>query len=100
MGIRARWLGFPGRHDETSRSSTLVFVDAPDNPDHPTQWFVRSEMFACVCPAPFFSTEHPVADGEGVTLRYAVVIADGDPGLDGAAKLAKAGRAALSSVEE
>jgi hypothetical protein len=100
MGIRARWLGFTGRHDETSRSSTLVFVDAPDNPGHPTQWFVRSEMFACVCPAPFFSTEYPVADGESVTLRYAVVIADGDPGLDGAAKLAKAGRAALVTVEE
>lgn len=100
MGIRARWLGFTGRHDETGRSSTLVFVDAPDNLGHPTQWFVRSEIFACVCPAPFFDTEHRVADGEDVTLRYAVVIADGDPGLDGAAKLAKAGRAALSSVEE
>jgi hypothetical protein len=98
MGIRAQWLGFTGRHDETSRSSTLVFVDAPDNPGHPTQWFVRSEMFACVCPAPFFSTERPVADGEAVTLRYAVVIADGDPGPDGAADLAKAGRAAM--VEE
>jgi methane monooxygenase PmoA-like len=98
MGIRARWLGFTGRHDETRRSSTLVFVDAPDNPGHPTQWFVRSEMFACVCPAPFFSTERPVAHGETVSLRYAVVIADGDPGLDGAAKLAKAGQAALGTA--
>jgi methane monooxygenase PmoA-like len=100
MGIRAPWLGFTGRHDETNRSSTLVFVDAPGNAGHPTQWFVRSEMFACVCPAPFFSTEHTVADGEALTLRYAVVIADGDSGLDGAADLAKAGRAALVTVEE
>jgi hypothetical protein len=97
MGVRAPWLGFTGRHDETSRSSTLVFVDAPGNLSYPTQWFVRSGMFACVCPAPFFSTECPVADGQAVALRYAVVIADGDSGPAGAAKLAKAGQAALGS---
>jgi hypothetical protein len=100
MGLRARWMGFAGRHDGTDRSSTLVFVDGPDNPGHPTQWFVRSEMFACVCPAPFFSTEVPVAAGGSVSLRYAVVIADGDPGLDGAAQLAKTGRAALGTVTD
>jgi hypothetical protein len=100
MGTRARWLGFTGRHDEHGRSSTLVFVDDPDNPGHPTQWFVRSGIFACVCPAPFFSTETPVAPGGTVALRYAVVIADGDPGLTGAAEFAKAGRAALATVTE
>lgn len=100
MGIRARWLGFTGRHDGHGRSSTLVFVDAPDNPGHPTQWFVRTGIFACVCPAPFFSTELPVGTGGTVALRYAVVVADGDPGLDGAADLAKAGRTALATVAD
>jgi hypothetical protein len=76
MGIRAPWLGFCGRHDEHGRTSTLVFVDQADNPGSPPQWFVRSQPFACVCPAPFFSEEIPVAPGDELTLRYAVVIAD------------------------
>jgi hypothetical protein len=98
MGTRAPWLGLTGRHDDHGGESTLVFVDAPDNRDHPTKWFVRSEPFACVCPAPFFDTEVPVAPGEALSLRYAAVIVDGDPGVDGAEKLAEAGRAALMEV--
>lgn len=99
MGVRAPWLAFTGRHDGHGRDSTLVFVDAPDNPGHPTQWFVRSQMFACLCPAPFFSTEVPVAPEATLTLRYAVVIVDGDPGLDGAEKLAGAGLDALTTLD-
>lgn len=79
MGERAPWLAFRGRHDGSGRTSTLVFVDAPTNPGHPTQWFVRSTPFACACPAPFFSAEVPVAADETLSLRYAVVIADGAP---------------------
>lgn len=100
MGVRAPWMGFTGRHDGHGHWSTLVFVDAEDNPDHPVQWFVRSEPFACLCPAPFFATEVPVAPGATVSLRYAVVIADGDPGLTGAADLAALGHAALKAPED
>lgn len=99
MGVRAPWMGFAGRHDDGGGSSTLVFVDAPDNLNHPTQWFVRSEMFACVCPSPFFSTEVPVAPQGAVALRYAVVIADGDVGMEGAEKLAAAGGEALETLD-
>jgi hypothetical protein len=95
MGVRAPWMAFVGKHDDVDRSSTLVFVDAPDNPEHPTQWFVRSDPFACVCPAPFFSEEVPVAPGGSETRRYAVVIADRVAGADGAARLADRGLAAL-----
>jgi len=97
MGIRADWMGFTGRHDEHGRSSTVLFVDAPDNPGRQTQWFVRSEPYACICPAPFFSAEVPVAPDATLHLRYAVVVADGDPGQDGAQSLADAGLAALTS---
>jgi hypothetical protein len=98
MGIRAPWLGFGGRHDDHGRTSTLVFVDAPDNPGHPTQWFVRSGVYACLCPAPFFDQEVSVPSGEWLGYRYAVVIADGDHGGDAAELLAKAGLGALSEV--
>lgn len=98
MGIRGPWLGFTGRHDDSDRSSTLVFVDAPDNPNHPTKWFVRTGIYACLCPAPFFDEEVPVAPGGELAYRYAVVIADGDPDVAGAELLAKAGSAALSTL--
>jgi hypothetical protein len=78
MGTRAPWLAFRGRHDGHGRTSTLVFVDAQTNPGHPTEWFVRSTPFACVCPAPFFSAEVPVGPEETLTLSYTVIIADGE----------------------
>ena len=78
MGTRAPWMAFTGVHDGHGRVSTVVMVDAPTNPTHPTQWFVRANPFACLCPAPFFDAELTLAPGEAVGLRYAVVIADGD----------------------
>lgn len=98
MGVRAPWMSFTGRHDDHGRSSTLVFVDDPVNPGHPTQWFVRSHVYACLCPAPFFSTEVPVAPGETLAYRYAVLVADGDPGRDGAGHLAATGRRRLAET--
>jgi hypothetical protein len=77
MGTRAPWLAFRGHHDDSGRTSTLVFVDAPANQGHPVAWFVRSTPFACLCPAPFFSAEVVVADT--LSLTYGVVIADGAP---------------------
>ncbi|RNL83047.1 DUF6807 domain-containing protein [Halostreptopolyspora alba] len=92
MGVREPWLAFAGRHDGHDRSSTLVFVDEPDNPGHPTQWFVRTGIFACVCPAPFFSEEVLAEPGTPLTYRYAVVIADGDREREGSALLADLGQ--------
>ena len=94
-GTRAAWFAFHGRHDGTARWSTIVLVDDAANPQHPPQWFVRSEAFACLCPAPFFSDELPVRCGETVRFRYPVVVADGDAG---AAGLAARGQALLAAV--
>lgn len=95
-GTRAEWFGFRGRHDESGGWSTIVMVDDTANPCHPPQWFARSEEFACLCPAPFFSEELELPDGQTLRFRYAVVVADGDRGDDGTALLAKHGRAALA----
>lgn len=94
-GTRAPWMGFTGRHDGSGAASTIVMVDDPGNVQHPPQWFARSEEFACLCPAPFFSEEHVVAAGDTLVLRYGVVIADGASDPDRAAALAEAGSAAL-----
>ncbi len=88
MGWRGPWMGFVGRHDGHGRSSTLVFRDHPTNLGHPTRWFVRSQPYACLCPAPFFSREHRLADGEALSLRYQVAIVDGEAGVVGCRALA------------
>ena len=96
MGLRAPWLGFVGLQDSDPRASTLVFADG--NPGSPTPWFVRTGIYACLCPAPFFDTEVPLAAGDTLTLRYAIVVADGEHDPTAAAKLAEAGLAVLSQV--
>jgi len=94
-GTRAEWMGFTGRHDQTARSSSLVMVDDTANPQHPPQWFMRTELFAGVNPAPFFSEEVPFGPDQTLTFRYAVVIADGAADPERGEALAELGRAAL-----
>lgn len=79
-GQRHEWMGFEGRHDVIDATSLIVMADAADNPHHPPQWFARSEEFAALNPAPFFSEELHVPAGETVAFRYAVGIADADAG--------------------
>jgi hypothetical protein len=97
-GTREEWMGFSGQHDQSARWSTLVMVDDRSNPRHPPQWFARTENFACLCPAPFFSEELDVPAGSTLVLRYAVVIADGNADTGRAGALAEAGRAALAAT--
>ena len=97
-GTRAPWMGFSGRHDGSGGASTVVMVDDPGNVQHPPQWFARTEEFACLCPAPFFSEEHTVEPGATMVLRYGVVIADGASDPERAAGLAEAGASALGRL--
>ena len=66
MGEVSPWLAY------VTKQATLVFL-APS----PTWWYVRSEPFAAVCPAPFFHKEYSLGMDESLHLRYRVVIADG-----------------------
>jgi Methane oxygenase PmoA len=88
MGVRAPWLGYTGRHDGNGRDSTLLFVDDPQNVCYPSEWFVRTSVYACVCPAPFFSVEYPLEAGQDLTLAFDVIVADGALDADGCARLA------------
>lgn len=97
-GTRHEWMGYTGRHDGVDAASTLVVVDDATNPNHPPQWFARSEEFACICPAPFFSEEVLLAAGEQLSFRYGIVIADGASPGDDVAQLADAGRGALNAT--
>jgi hypothetical protein len=92
-GARSEWLAFAGRHDETDDESLVLMVDHRDNPHHPPQWFARSEEFACLNPAPFFSEELEITDGETVRFAYGVGIADS--GADAASDVADGVRKCL-----
>src|SRR5690606_34224652 len=85
-GGRHEWMAYEGRHDVVDATSLIVIADAAENPHHPPQWFARSEEYAALNPAPFFSRELAVPAGESMTFRYAVGIADA--GADDAARIA------------
>ncbi|MFH8841864.1 PmoA family protein [Streptomyces sp. NPDC017868] len=74
MGEPGDWLAFVGAHDEVDHSSTLLFLD---DPDHPCQWFVRSEPIPAVNPSLAFDKEVPLAPGDTLARRYRIVVADG-----------------------
>lgn len=97
-GMRGEWMGYCGAHDQTARHSTVVMVDDPANLRHPPQWFVRTELWAMVNPAPFFSEEVPFGPGDVIRLRYAVVVADGESDAERGEELAGLGRAALRGL--
>jgi hypothetical protein len=97
-GHRFEWMGFIGRHDHVDATSLVLMVDDTANPHHPPQWFARSEEFAALNPAPFFSEEVVIAPDETATFRYAVGIADGE-GPDAEA-LADALRGVLASSDD
>ncbi|GAA1848726.1 PmoA family protein [Myceligenerans crystallogenes] len=101
-GERFEWMGIVGRHDGAAptpeggaASSTLLMVDPGTNPGGKPQWFVRSQPFCCLCPAPAFGEEIPFAPGETLTFDYAVVVADGASDEPRAATLADLGRREL-----
>ncbi|WP_297082055.1 PmoA family protein [uncultured Demequina sp.] len=90
-GTRAPWMGFRGVHDGDGAVSTVVMADHPENAAHPPQWFARTEDFACLCPAPFFSEERAVEPGATLHERYTVLVHDGGWGsADAGAAVARA----------
>lgn len=95
MGKRAGWLAYTRRQDGSGRTSTLVFVDHPANPRHPTPWFVRAEPYAGVAFAYAFDRPYRLRPDATLTLRYRVVVVDGDPGANRVRELAARGFGSL-----
>jgi hypothetical protein len=77
MGQAAPWLAYIGRHDGSGNSSTLIFLDSPQNPRHPTKWFVRNDPYACASASFMFDQEYVLPPEQALRLRYRVVLACG-----------------------
>ncbi|TLM71706.1 PmoA family protein [Pseudarthrobacter sp. NamB4] len=97
-GQRAPWLSFVGQHDENCRFSTVVMVDDPGSAHPEPEWFARSDPFACMGPAPFFSQEVLFPAGSTLRFRHAVVVADGQSDAARAEALATAAREVLAGT--
>ncbi len=77
MGKSGGWLAFTGQHDGPDRASTLLFIDHPDNPRYPNQWFARTQSTVCASFAFMFDETLTLEPGEDLTLNYRLVIANG-----------------------
>ncbi|ACZ42834.1 hypothetical protein Tter_1928 [Thermobaculum terrenum ATCC BAA-798] len=77
MGRRSPWLAYTGR-DERGELATIAFIDYPDNPRFPTQWFVRQEPYACASAAFMFDEPLSLPPAGRLVLRYRVLFADGE----------------------
>lgn len=78
MGHRAPWLAFTGRHDESLGTSTLLFVDGPSNPGHPTAWYARAAPFPVVSFAATYHRERRLVPDEELAMTHHLVLIDGD----------------------
>lgn len=97
-GTRAPWMGLSGLAGSHAAGVTVVIVNGERNERTPPEWFVRTEEYPCLCPAPFFRSTYELAAGATLRLDYAVVIADGVSDAARGAHLAEYGRAALARV--
>jgi hypothetical protein len=93
MGERGDWMAY------SSAAATVVMRDGDGNPRHPVPWFVRTDDYAGLCAAPFFSEPLVVEAGEKVRFAYSVTIADGPSDRARAAGLAATPTATHDSKE-
>ena len=84
FGSNSRWCGFSGRHGEDGEVYGVTMVDHPDNPGHPTTWWVRNaENYGLLSPSPCYHEPLVLRLGDSLNLRYRVVVHRGrvDPEL-------------------
>lgn len=73
-GKRARWLAVSGKSGK--REAGIALMDHPENPDHPTYWFVRD--YGAFAPNnPLFTDEITISPERALRYRYRIVAFDG-----------------------
>lgn len=74
-GRSARWVDYSGRTTAGSDGGIAV-LDHPDNPRHPSRWFVDQQM-PYFSPAVLFDKAHRIRAGQSITLHYKIVVHPG-----------------------
>ncbi len=79
FGSTASWCGYAGTHEEDGQVYGMTILDHPENPRHPSPWWVRNgKNYSILQPSLCYHEPlHLAADGS-LTLQYRVVIHRGD----------------------
>lgn len=83
-GSHSRWCGLAGQHNEDGSIYGITIIDDPDNPRHPTAWWVRnSENYALIQPCLCYYEPYELAVGDVLELNYRIIFHKGyvDPAL-------------------
>ncbi|MHC4621072.1 MAG: DUF6807 family protein, partial [Planctomycetota bacterium] len=70
-GSKARWVDFTGKVAEGRLAGVAVF-DHPDNPRHPSSWWLSGSM-PYFSPAILFHKPYTLPAGKTLTLRYRIL---------------------------
>ncbi|MHC4240565.1 MAG: DUF6807 domain-containing protein [Planctomycetota bacterium] len=79
-GSKARWVDFTGKVAE-GRSGGVAVFDHPDNPRHPSSWWLGASM-PYFSPAVLFHKPYALPAGKTLTLRYRILVHSGHADRD------------------
>lgn len=74
-GGRSQWCGFAGKHKTDGKVYGITIIDHPDNPRHPTPWWVRNaENYALLQPCLCYNEPYNLAQEESLKLKYKIIL--------------------------
>ncbi len=78
-GERAKWCSYCGSMGEGKGLVSLAMFDAPENPRHPTPFFVMNDKFGYMSAAPSFHEGFSLKPGQSLRFRWGLVAFLGEP---------------------
>ncbi len=80
FGKQSKWCSFTATHPADNETYGIVIIDHPDNPRHPTPWWVRNRKNYCLIhPSPvYYEPFHLSPPYDTLTLKYNVVLYRGE----------------------
>lgn len=99
-GVRSPWMAFVSRPDAVGAQPTVLMVAGIPGADRDPHWFVRSEEYPGMGPAPFYAEELSLDPEEDFVCSVALVICDGPLDGDAAQHLSDEARRHLVALEK
>ena len=85
-GKQARWVDFSARTDNKGSAAGVAMFDHPDNPRHPSPWYISVGKMPYFNAAFLFAEPYTLPAEKSFTLRYRVLV---HPGMGDPAALEK-----------
>jgi hypothetical protein len=95
-GTVQEWMGISERPAGGHSVALVVMLADPEGFSGLPRWFVRTDEYALLCPAPFFDQTMSIPPGAARRFRFAVVVADTTHPARIAATIAQRGRELMS----